>query len=126
MPRMIDADALVERLKKSHEYHARTSREEVLLARDIRIIKEQPTIDAEPVRHGTWKLLPNGDGICDQCNVILKNVWDEDGWLHFCSCCGAKMDGGEACGTAQTQPNGKGCEMRITAAEAGKDEQTRI
>lgn len=58
------------------------------------LMQRAPTIDAEPVRHGTWKLLPNGDGICDQCHVILKNVWDEDGWLHFCSCCGAKMDGG--------------------------------
>ena len=39
----IDADALVKRLEKSHEYHAKTSREEVLLFRDIRIINEQPT-----------------------------------------------------------------------------------
>lgn len=42
--RLIDADALVKRLEKSHEYHAKTSREEVLLFRDIRIINEQPTV----------------------------------------------------------------------------------
>ena len=41
--RLIDADALVKRLEKSHEYHAKTSREEVLLFRDIRIINDQPT-----------------------------------------------------------------------------------
>lgn len=41
--RLIDADALIKRLEKSHEYHAKTSREEVLLFRDIRIINEQPT-----------------------------------------------------------------------------------
>lgn len=41
--RLIDADALVKRLEKSHEYNAKTSREEVLLFRDIRIINEQPT-----------------------------------------------------------------------------------
>lgn len=41
--RLIDADALVKRQEKSHEYHAKTSREEVLLFRDIRIINEQPT-----------------------------------------------------------------------------------
>lgn len=41
--RLIDADKLVKRLEKSHEYHAKTSREEVLLFRDIRIINEQPT-----------------------------------------------------------------------------------
>ena len=34
---------MVKRLEKSHEYHAKTSREEVLLFRDIRIINEQPT-----------------------------------------------------------------------------------
>lgn len=43
MGRLIDADALIKRLEKSHEYHAKTSREEVLLFRDIRIINEQPT-----------------------------------------------------------------------------------
>lgn len=41
--RLIDVDALVKRLEKSHEYHAKTSREEVLLFRDIRIINEQST-----------------------------------------------------------------------------------
>ena len=41
--RLIDADALIKRLEKSHEYHAKTSREEILLFRDIRIINEQPT-----------------------------------------------------------------------------------
>ena len=47
--RLIDANELVERLNKSHEYHARNSREEVLLYRDIRIINEQPTVDAVEV-----------------------------------------------------------------------------
>lgn len=60
--RLIDADALVKQLEKSHEYHAKTSREEVLLFRDIRIINEQPTAyDLDKVveqlenRKGLWK-----------------------------------------------------------------------
>ena len=44
--RLIDADALIKILQKSHESHARNSREVVLLYRDIRIINEQPTVDA--------------------------------------------------------------------------------
>lgn len=84
--RVIDADALREAVKQKG-----TASELIWCVAEI---DRAPTIDAEPVRHGTWKLLPNGDGVCDQCHVILKNVWDEDGWLHFCSCCGAKMDGG--------------------------------
>jgi hypothetical protein len=95
-------------------------------------IDEQPTIDAEPVRHGTWETSFEYD--CDgnklyihfhrECGFEYRNYLEDE--QQYCPHCGAKMDGGEACGTAQTQPNGKGCEMRITAAEAGKDEQTRI
>lgn len=98
MPRLIDADALVERLEKSHEYHARTSREEVLLARDIRIIKEQPTIDAEPVRHGRW-IMRGGKRYCSYCNKRACVTRDrEDFWYtvgtEYCPTCGAIMDGG--------------------------------
>ena len=93
--RLIDADALMRRLcvQCDVESHEATCDPDECFVYNV-IVYDAPTIDAEPVRHGTWKLLPNGDGVCDQCHVILKNVWDEDGWLHFCSCCGAKMDGG--------------------------------
>lgn len=106
MPRLIDADALVERLKKSHEYHARTSRDEALLARDIRIIKEQPTIDAEPVRHGTWEtsFVYDWDGnklfihFHRECGFEYRNYLEDE--QPYCPHCGVKMDGGRACGTA--------------------------
>ena len=47
MTRLIDADALLKELRKSCEYHAENSRELSLLQRDIIIVQEQPTIDAE-------------------------------------------------------------------------------
>lgn len=68
--RLIDANALVERLEKSHEYQARSSREEMLLYRDIRIIGEQPTVKAVelPVSVGdTVWLIPYVD---------YANPWD--------------------------------------------------
>ena len=65
-------------------------------------IDEQPTIDAEPVRHGTWEAVassywrwyPNGGSVvtrvtyrCSRCRrgTIVKT--------DYCTC-GAKMDGG--------------------------------
>lgn len=47
--RLIDANELIEVLRKSNSYHAETSREFSLLFRDIRLVKEQPTVDAVEV-----------------------------------------------------------------------------
>ena len=58
--RLIDADALVDVLIKSHNYHANTGREAALLARDTQIVFDAPTIDAVPVvrckdcKHCIW------------------------------------------------------------------------
>jgi hypothetical protein len=92
--RIIDADELVKKALTESCFDSRTEDVFLDLVDSMPTVDAKTTFEAEPVRHGTWKLLPNGDGVCDQCHVILKNVWDEDGWLHFCSCCGAKMDGG--------------------------------
>ena len=55
--RLIDADVMIDILQKSHESHATNSREESLLARDIRLIQEQakyhPVI-FEQRPHGEW------------------------------------------------------------------------
>ena len=54
-----------------------------------RYISEQPTVDAEPVRHGRWMHLSNTWGECSVCgerNKYLKR------W-NYCPHCGAKMDG---------------------------------
>ena len=44
MTRLIDADKLIKVLRTSHESHAENSREESLLARDIRLVEEQANI----------------------------------------------------------------------------------
>lgn len=56
--RLIDADALIDILRNSHESHATNSREESLLARDIRLVQEQAKyhpIIIEERPHGEWK-----------------------------------------------------------------------
>lgn len=94
--RLIDADELIYGLKTEFGQFAMT----YILA----FIKAQPTID--PVKHGHWihvDELPSGDYFkCSECNnhIFLKFGWkvsfespaDE---YHYCSLCGAKMDGKE-------------------------------
>ena len=57
---------------------------------------EQPTVDAEPVRHGHW-IWKERKGIreawyqCSECNAYdLREI---DVTSHYCWACGAKMDG---------------------------------
>lgn len=60
-------------------------------------VKNAPTVDAEPVRHGKWIKGMNYDGIYEwQCSVCKR------GWTHrtdkdicdekYCYNCGAKME----------------------------------
>lgn len=54
---------------------------------------EEPTIEAEPVRHGRWNIrtfdLPREGYYCSECGTV---EWHTS---RFCPNCGAKMDGGD-------------------------------
>lgn len=55
------------------------------------VIRNAPTIDAEPVRHGHWIVMDEGITRfqCSACGVKNHRTrWD------YCTHCGAKMDGG--------------------------------
>ena len=77
--RMIDADELIKRLQKSHESHARNSREVALLYRDIRIINEQPTVDAVvlPCQKGAVLIHDNQKCVADHWNILLTAFNEE-------------------------------------------------
>lgn len=56
-------------------------------------IKEAPTIDAEPVKHGKWvykEFEPSKAGfyVCSECGYVAFNEKS----CHYCYHCGAKMD----------------------------------
>lgn len=61
-----------------------------------KIIQEQPTVDAELVRHGKWRHLARRI-ICSECGTALHdNIFRY--YRHeprYCPECGAKMDGEE-------------------------------
>lgn len=79
MPRLIDADALME-LARNH----------INRAVDCNDIARFPTIEAEPVRHGRWIKDDYYRGwICSECGAIVRH-----NCFEYCNC-GAKMDGGD-------------------------------
>lgn len=86
--RLIDADALMKTALTESCFDSQT--EDVFLD----LVDAQPTIEAEPVRHGTWILHADGSGTCMECKSRQKIVWDYDNWQRYCGCCGAKMDRG--------------------------------
>jgi hypothetical protein len=63
-------------------------------------IDEQPTIEAEPVRHGTWEtsFVYDQDGnklyihFHRECGFEYRNYLEDE--RPYCPHCGAKMDGG--------------------------------
>ena len=91
MTRLIDADALITAvLKKAFDdvfLNGNTDMHRLL----IQVIAHQPTIDAEPVRHGKWIEYPIADGMnqCSVCGVLRF------GESNYCPNCGADMRGEE-------------------------------
>lgn len=80
--RLIDADAMKSKLVGSRFHYIRN------------FLNKQPTIEAEPVRHGRWELVTTKFvaakyvrvGYCQNCNE--ERLVD-----NYCPHCGAKMDG---------------------------------
>ena len=90
MPRLIDADALLEKMNRCTlpQDIGHTIASGML---DV-LLRDAPAID--PVRHGEWRT--NSDYpdrlICSVCGYTEDMWWADKGTL-FCSACGSKMDG---------------------------------
>ena len=55
-------------------------------------ISKQPTIEAEPVKHGKWIKDKDRDMLrCSVCKNFCVENWYY--WLRYCPDCGARMDG---------------------------------
>ena len=99
MKRLIDADALArEMYHKSFEVDDGRNVWNSGLWIRYKIfeeaIRDAPTIDAEPVKHGKWMLyydIEQGRALrCSECKMVF---WVGDGREgNFCPNCGAKMD----------------------------------
>lgn len=54
-------------------------------------LKEQPTVDAEPVRHGKWERVEYSFVGGYRCSCCGSKALDDS--FNYCGYCGAKMDG---------------------------------
>lgn len=98
MSRLIDADKLRKTIH-THQYRLATVNNSIeygMFTIGIdRAIDEQPTVDAEPVRHGHWELVDDENHIeaIYMCSACRNNeAWGEVEKTRYCSWCGAKME----------------------------------
>lgn len=108
MTRLIDADALekaiYEWMPKDQETWADSDIPPIenLVVSIMMTIQEQPTIDAEPVRHGRWigypkclkyeNALTDDDYACSCCGEVFNCISNDMERFDYCPHCGAKMD----------------------------------
>ena len=105
MARLIDADALHKKFFKEFDHNCRlVNKQNVARAWQgaMQLLYDAPTIEAEPVKHGKWKAVPNriliGGRVatqgtaweCSACNNSSKQYLPT---MKFCPNCGARMDG---------------------------------
>ena len=64
----------------------------------IDILQQQPTIDAEPVKHSAWTVHdPDFNSYqCKNCGLawMLNDGNPAENEMNYCPKCGARMDGG--------------------------------
>lgn len=96
MPRLIDADALIEKAYWHGEHpDVGNPFPEGVDAVDVSDIDNAPTIEAEPVRYGRWIHTDlaahwHGKDECSECTYHEKDRSDLS-HLNFCPNCGCKM-----------------------------------
>ena len=95
--RLVDANAIKYREKDEYCGNGNSRPVRYVFDEDI---AELPTVDAEKVVHGkwVWKDL-NGDGSLALCCSVCLGTDGARETAHYCSECGAKMDGGAKDGT---------------------------
>lgn len=105
--RLIDADALLEDLTKAkREVNCHLPEIKKLFKALRDWIKDAPTVDAVPVKHGRWIGIETENaydivGIktwalrarCSECGFVIKFIEAHTGQYIYCPRCGAKMDG---------------------------------
>lgn len=103
MARYIDADKLIEKLKKSRETQQKYGTHTATKLTDyfFAALKNEPTADVEEVKHGEWvypSYAPYGGSymmrhcsLCEYTPYIEGVIYEP--YSRYCPHCGAKMDG---------------------------------
>lgn len=83
--RLIDADAMIDRLK---EWDTNDNTDKALYNFTLNRINEQPSVNAQPERHGYWIHWSSSD----ECSLCSYNTGKYSEGTKFCPNCGAIMD----------------------------------
>lgn len=92
--RLINADTLLQKVEEAYKYEDRRGQ----LGHALRCIKEAPTIEAEPVKHGRWtpsksRGLPTNRFVCSECSGLTQvSTYRYHCMCKYCPTCGARMD----------------------------------
>lgn len=95
---LVNADKLIRQFETCKaNAHPLDYNTKATYAECITMVKAAETIDAEPVRHGRWRInMEFADyecSVCKQGDVI--SPYFERLKMNYCPNCGAKMDGGK-------------------------------
>ena len=91
MARLIDAEKTMNKLLYGDAYISEELAEYIK-----QVFDEQPTIEADPVKHGRWVVTHLPDVFqCDYCKKATKmdELCDSEILRAYCPNCGARMDG---------------------------------
>lgn len=111
MPELIDREATLKKMCEACGYcerfekAMRTTHPDFVSDKcnNYKFLAEQPTIEAETVRHGRWVYDETIGGMkhynctnCKEHNPGNECIADENQilWFEYCPKCGARMDGG--------------------------------
>ena len=96
--RLINADELIKTLQEREdappEWDGAIFKDAFSIA--IMDIIAQPSIDAEPVKHGYWEELNVNEStiyVCTCCHATVSGVFASA--FRYCPICGARMEGRE-------------------------------
>ena len=97
--RLIDADALITAVLKNAIDYAVMFGDSEMHRLLVQVIAHQPTIDAEPVRHGKWIKADSQQYFrkhypCFTCSECGYRKDSQKKW-NYCPNCGADMKGAE-------------------------------
>jgi len=85
--RLVDANALESAILKSPWYD--NADEDVAYG----LVRNAPTVEAEPVRHGWWKSVFRGCAVCSACGQDQDiETFVGNATQKYCARCGARMD----------------------------------
>lgn len=86
--RLIDADRALEIVRDQGIAHPNAYH---LTNYATLILREAPTIDVAPMRHGRWIMHDDEFGLTCECSACHIETMGDG---NYCPNCGAKMDGG--------------------------------